>query len=61
MFHTTLLQGINIAQEYEKSLFESKWKGQEQRVLLEPKCKEQRKYCKPRSKDRVTNLAQVKG
>ena len=53
MFHTTLSQGKHIAQE--KSLFESKWKGQEQGILfkskwkgqeysllLEPKCKGQK-------------------
>ena len=67
MFHTTLSQGKHIAQEREKNLFESKWKGQEQGILfkskwkgqrkclLEPKCKGQEKYCRPRSKDRVTN------
>ena len=79
MVHTTLSQGKHIAEE--KSLFESKWKGQKNIVLLEPKCKGQtksvlfeskwkgqensivraqsvrdRKHCRPRSKDRVTNL-----
>ena len=55
MFYTTLSQAKYIAQEREKSLFESKQKGQEQGILfkskwkgqrkslLEPKCKGQKK------------------
>ena len=35
-------------------VIESKWKGQEHSLLSEPKCKGQR-YCRPGSKDRVTN------
>ena len=85
MFHITLSQGKTYCTRKEKSLLESKWKGQEQTVLLEPKCKGQRnsvlfeskwkgqeqsvllepkckgqvKYCRPRSKDRVTNHSYV--
>ena len=56
MFHKTLSRGKHIAQEKEQGiLFEPKWKGQEQSELFEPRCKGQEKYCRSRSKDRVTN------
>ena len=41
MFHTALSQGKHIAQEKERSPFESKWKGQSKN-LLEPKHKGQK-------------------
>ena len=51
-----MFQGKHIAQEKEQGiLFEPKWKGQEQSELFEPRCKGQEKYCRSRSKDRVTN------
>ena len=70
MFHTTLSQGKKNTQEKGKGkgLFESKWKGQENRLLSEPKYKGQDTVdpgqrtglliiCmytnKPRSKDRA--------
>ena len=68
MFHTTLSQGKHIAQERDKSLFESKWKGQEQGILFKVQVerteerliraqsvRDKRKYYRPRSKDRVAN------
>ena len=67
MFHTTLSKGKHIALERE-SLFESRWKGQEQGILLkskrkgqeqsvlfEPRVRHKEEYCRPRSKDRITN------
>ena len=51
MFHTTLPQGKHISQK--ENLSDSKWKGQEQSVSTEPKCKGQMKYYRPRSKDRA--------
>ena len=59
MFHTTLLQGKYITHEREKSLLESKWKGQEQGILFKSKLKEQRKsLLEPKCKGQRT---QVKG
>ena len=39
MLHTALSQGKTYCIGKEKGLIESKWKGQEQGILLEPKCK----------------------
>ena len=40
MFHTTLSKGRNIAQGKEKCiLFKSKWKGQEQNLIVKSKRK----------------------
>ena len=53
MFHTALSQGKTYCTRKKKiSLIESKWKGQEQGILLEPMCKGQRKIVlfKPKCK-----------
>ena len=40
MFHTTLSKGKNITQGKEKGiLFKSKWKGQEQNLIVKSKVK----------------------
>ena len=58
MFHTALSQGKTYCTRIEKSLIESKWKGQEQGILLEPKCKGQKKIvfepkCKGQRKSKL--------